>query len=589
MFSASPKSGERFYLRMRLTVVRGATCFEDLRRVNGILYPTFRDACIADGMLEDDGEWAACLQEASVMQTGRTLRNLFCTILQHNSPTRPEHLWNQFKAFICDDLQHYLQVRNIRPNATEDDAFDYGLYLIQESLARAGVALHTIAPEMPHVLQAWTAPDENPLIRRQQVDNVASLETYVNENTPRLNPQQMAAFNAICTSVRNAQGKLFFLHGPGGTGKTFVYKVVTNALRLENSIVLCVASSGIAALLLPIGATAHSTFKIPIILHNASKCSITRHTCEADLMKKVRLIIWDEAGMMHRHAFEAVDRMLQDIRDNDAPFGGVTVVLGGDFQQTLPVIPKGRPEDIVQACITKSILWQHFEVLHLTQNMRLENNDDPQVANFASWLLDIGHGRNQPIDGGIKLPDHMRAGPNGTLDDLINNIYPALASVNPAGANEDTYFADRMILSPRNDDVHAINKTVLGMVPGMEKVYRSADSVVTEAGADGHHHAPVPADDDAVHEAVDPVPVEFLNNLQPNGLPIHELRLKIGVPILILRNLSVENGLCNGTRAIVLQLTNRVIKVRILGGDHAGEIAFIPRLNLTPSNESKSA
>ena len=73
MYFASPTSGERFYLQTLLTAVKGSTSFEDLHTVDSILYPTFHDTCIAHGLLEDHGEWATCLQDASQMQTGTSL------------------------------------------------------------------------------------------------------------------------------------------------------------------------------------------------------------------------------------------------------------------------------------------------------------------------------------------------------------------------------------------------------------------------------------------------------------------------------------------------------------------------------------
>jgi hypothetical protein len=139
-----------------------------------------------------------------------------------------------------------------------------------------------------------------------------------------------------------------------------------------------------------------------------------------------------------------------------------------------------------------------------------------------------------------------------------------------------------MILSPRNTDIHDINRKVLNAFPGEETVYCSADSVVYEAGADGHHHGQLP--DPQAPGRIEEIPVEFLNTLAPNGLPIHKLRLKIGAPVMILRNLSVEQGLCNGTRAVVVRMNNRVVEARILGGEHNGSIVLIPRLNLAPSD-----
>lgn len=103
--------------------------------------------------------------------------------------------------------------------------------------------------------------------------------------------------------------------------------------------------------------------------------------------------------MTKKFAFEALDRSLKDIvRCPDGsmsalPFGGKTVVLGGDFRQILPVIPKGTREDIVHSTINSSYLWEHCKVLRLTKNMRLQhgNNDShttsDEIAEFSieSW------------------------------------------------------------------------------------------------------------------------------------------------------------------------------------------------------------
>jgi hypothetical protein len=83
----------------------------------------------------------------------------------------------------------------------------------------------------------------------------------------------------------------------------------------------------------------------------------------AELVHKADIIIWDEALMMHRRAFKAIDRTLCDLMQLDDAqatkkiFGGKTVVLGGDFQQILPVVPKGGQEDIVSALLLRSHLW----------------------------------------------------------------------------------------------------------------------------------------------------------------------------------------------------------------------------------------
>jgi hypothetical protein len=137
--------------------------------------------------------------------------------------------------------------------------------------------------------------------------------------------------------VTKKEGKLFFVYGSGGTGKTFVWITLLSRLRGQGKIVLAVASSGIASLLFPGGRTAHSRFKIQIDLHNESTCNITQQMKVDKLVRKADMIIWDEAPMMHRRAFEADDRTLRDLMQLDDAqatnkiFGGKTVVLGGDF------------------------------------------------------------------------------------------------------------------------------------------------------------------------------------------------------------------------------------------------------------------
>ena len=107
----------------------------------------------------------------------------------------------------------------------------------------------------------------------------------------------------------------------------------------------------------------------------------------AELFKKTKLIICDEVPMQHRHCVEAVDRTLQDMLDNSKPFGGITVVLGGDFRQILPVIPKGVREQIVGACLRRSTLWRDIDVLILDLNMRLNNIDSDQ--HFIQFLTEV--------------------------------------------------------------------------------------------------------------------------------------------------------------------------------------------------------
>lgn len=141
MYYVSPKAGEHFYLRLLLTAVKGSTDFKDLCTFAGVELPTFRQACLAYGLLAVDNEWDQCLTEAGLMATGYQLRILFLTILQECGPASPGFLWEKHKVDICNDLQHTLQHRHNYPNVTQEDALDYGLYLIDRVLLSANKSL----------------------------------------------------------------------------------------------------------------------------------------------------------------------------------------------------------------------------------------------------------------------------------------------------------------------------------------------------------------------------------------------------------------------------------------------------------------
>ena len=125
-------------------------------------------------------------------------------------------------------------------------------------------------------------------------------------------------------------------------------------------------SSGIAATLLPGGRTAHSTFKLPLDLTNKDDpvCNISTNSGIGEVLKRCDLIVWDECTMAHKKALEALDRTLRDIRNR----GNITLLMSGDFRQTLPVVPKGTKVDELNASIKSSVLWHYVKTLKLSTN-----------------------------------------------------------------------------------------------------------------------------------------------------------------------------------------------------------------------------
>ncbi|XP_039688693.1 ATP-dependent DNA helicase PIF1-like [Medicago truncatula] len=333
-------------------------------------------------------------------------------------------------------------------------------------------------------------------------------------------------------------------------------------------------------LLIPGGGTAHSRFAIPFIVDECSTCTIHPNTNLAELVDRAKLIIRDEAPMMHRYYFEALDRTLRDVlrhRNNgrlDIPFGGKVVVLGGDFRQILPVMPKATRPDIVHASINSSPLWSHCEMLTLTTNMRLlhgsSSKDFHERKDFSEWVLAIGDGsigeeNDEHIEVQI-LEDLLIHCSGDPIAPMIQCIYPSLLM----NMHDISFFQDRAILTPKNVTVEDINEYVMSLIPGEEITYLSCDSPL--------------ANPSMVNRPDDVHTQEFLNTITASDLPNHKIKIKVGVPIMLLRNLDQSAGLCNGTRLIITKMGRYVLEGKMITGSNIGDKVYIPRLTLEPSD-----
>jgi hypothetical protein len=126
---------------------------------------TFHAACLTRGLLEDDGEWELCLQDAAEIQTGSQLRHLFTTLLLFCTPTQPNLLWITFRHKICDDLRHKLHELG-RTTVSQEDIYDFGLHLIDDILRDCGRTLSDF-PSMPQSQINWSDTIHNRLISQQ--------------------------------------------------------------------------------------------------------------------------------------------------------------------------------------------------------------------------------------------------------------------------------------------------------------------------------------------------------------------------------------------------------------------------------------
>ncbi|KAF4637609.1 hypothetical protein G7Y89_g486 [Cudoniella acicularis] len=310
-------------------------------------------------------------------------------------------------------------------------------------------------------------------------DDQAISRRIADDMRSRLNVDQEACFQTITQRVTDdPQTAHFYLQGPGGTGKTFLYQTLYHYFRSQGKRVLCVASTGIAALLLPNGQTSHSQFKIPINLNETSVSSISKSSLLAVELRKVDLIIWDEVPMQHKYCFEVVHRLFVDLRSvsDELLFGGVPFLLGGDFAQILPVVPQGLRAEIVKACLQRSFVWPRLDRLYLRTNMRVRNATSPQDQAFIQWISSLSF--TPELCGPIELPAYI----SQTQDvlDLIRKIYPP--EILSRSVTDPTTFKGRVILSALNQSVTELNHIILSSFPGPLQTFHSIDSTDLDEG-----------------------------------------------------------------------------------------------------------
>nr|GEX03941.1 ATP-dependent DNA helicase PIF1-like [Tanacetum cinerariifolium] len=214
------------------------------------------------------------------------------------------------------------------------------------------------------------------------------------------------------------------------------------------------------------------------------------------------------------------------------------------------------------------------KVMRLTVNMRLgigtNISERKEIQDFANWILSIGNciiGGKNDGETTVEIPEEMLIpNSNDHIGSIIEETYPQLINY----LYNLTFFQEKAILAPTHALVDIINDRMLKLLPGDEKTYESSDSVCI-ADVDTNFNESLYTDD-------------FLNSIRVAGIPQHTLKLKIGSPVMCMRNIDQRAGLCNGTRLQILRMRVNIIEAKIISGGSVGIIYAIPRMVLSPSD-----
>uniref|UniRef100_A0A0R0J3Z4 ATP-dependent DNA helicase n=1 Tax=Glycine max TaxID=3847 RepID=A0A0R0J3Z4_SOYBN len=442
------------------------------------------------------------------------LRKKGCTIgrLIWVPPTAGELFYLRMMLTVCKgptSFEHIRTIANVQYHAYREAYFAMEIHLNDkhlknltlleiEQLLQANQKTLRDYPSLPFPEGGNCSNKlDNSLILSELNFNTDELKSEFLHLFTKMTDQQALIFNKIIQVVNKAEGDMFFLYRYEGTGKTFIWKKLASSLRADK-----------------------------------------------------KNVLMDEAPMAHKLCFEALDKSLRDIikgkSSSDHIFGGKVIVLGGDFRQILPVIPRGNRFDIVHATINSSYLWDNYQ-----------------------WILDIGDeviGHPNDVYATVEIPQYLLITEyDDPIHAIVNSTFPYLCR----NHNNTEFFQSRAILALTNEIVQQVNDYILSLIPGEHMEYLSFDLVDKSETIESCHF--------------NSLTIEFLNSLTTSGMPNHSIKLKIGSPIMLLRNLDQTQGLCNDTRLIVTRLANHVIAAKTIYGKNIGLKVYIPIMSMSPS------
>ena len=570
--NVSPLAGDVFYLRQLLhnPHCKGKTSFEDLLTVNGIQQDSYQAVCRELGLLNDDQEWCTVLRDAAITHMSSQIRALYVVILLFCQPADPAQLFNEFWSDWSDDYQYRGQQRGI--TFTDEQLRTMVRLDLQVRLQADGkdlefFGLEPMTDEERASVNGLVNTEE--AVIREELDYVhEDLVANVADASSKFTPEQRAIFQTVMNAVENGEPLQIFISARGGCGKTFLLNAILDAVRSSEEggcVALGMATTGIAAQLLSLGRTFHSRLKPDPEPREDGTLNITAQSGLAKLVQRAKVLMIDEATMLHRYYLEALDRSLRDIMDEpNAAFGNKVIILAGDFRQCLPVVPGSNRAQVVQICLPNSPLWQHFQVFRLSQNMRVMASGNEELQRFDEWTVSLGDGTANDERDVVDIPEEMfyQIHSNTREDskveerhmkDFCNKIFPNMA----INLNNENWLKGRAILAPTNAEVDTLNEIMEDKVPGNAIKLSSADAL--EDFRDVMRFS-----------------TEYLNTLCPNGFPKHLLNLKPGMPLIVLRNISPKEGLCNGTKVTFVRcLNNKLLLCKIIGTDKE---VLIPRI-----------
>ncbi|GAN02201.1 conserved hypothetical protein [Mucor ambiguus] len=305
--------------------------------------------------------------------------------------------------------------------------------------------------------------------------------------------------------------------------------ILLHHVRSNSDIANAVALSGNAALLLDGGRIFHFAFSIPLEINEGSVYAIESHSEQGRLLRRCKLIVWDESSISRKNNNIEIDRTFRDV---------LREVIFDRFCQWLE--------------LRQDLEWLLNVSTDRAFGVNAQNMNNTTLASelqaFATYLLNVV---DRNMDG-----FHFRGSNSAPAADT--HILPLLGSeVDLFSRAWSDMLSHSVFMTPLTADVKILNNIMLQQVLGNEVACRSVDRGLTDISQVQYS-------------------VKIFNNIEVGCLPSHVLKLKVHSPIMLLRNLSPAFGLCNGTRLIIRNLLPNVIHAKVISGSKVDKDVLIP-------------
>jgi PIF1-like helicase len=569
-------AGSIWYLRL-LLVHSSPRSFEDARTVDGTKYPTFQEAALRRGLISDQNECIVCYQQSVDMRPlSSELISLFVVMALEGYPVLPIYNDPELRDHMLRDY------RNEHRNETEAVVLNWFHGELKKRFMLDGRS--NFEYEIPEP-EDWRQTEVDMHRARYDAEKQKLLLAELDTKYPN-NAGQQAAFDAIMEAIENPtdQNRFQFVQGPGGSGKTILFKKLLAAVRARGLIALSCAATTIAALQFDHATSAHRLHNYPVIedeefdADSKPSCDIHEGTQRYDLFMETALVIYDEFVSNHRMLWEAIRN--SPIFKNK----NLVYVCGSDFRQILPVL-KGNPlpEQVISATVSSSEYWKDFVIHKLTENMRLArldaSIDTSSSEEDRKWLerqksyndticavaegrsservvfyFDEDEGRTQIIGlAGIKYfvdnSENQKA--------ALRWVFPNLES---QGFSSQT-ISEGIITCATNKQVDEWNVLIQEKNPAEIHCLKSDDRFCDVDDPHGY-----------LQRNLNDI---LLNKFNANNVPPHELNLKVNDICILLRPVNAFELATNSRVRITAIHKYRIIVETV---DEERKIGYIPRM-----------